>query len=307
MRIAVIGAGAMGSLFGGYLSRLHEVLLVDVDQAQVDAINQNGLTIYEPDGSHSVCRPRAVIHTKNMIPADLVILFVKSTVSRSALYGHSSLIGEHTYLMTLQNGSGHEDMLLDFTDRDHVIIGTTQHNCAKLDHGQVRHGGSGKTYIGSLNGEVEALQEIARAFSDAGLETQAEVNVSRLIWEKLFTNTSASVLTGILQVPLGYIAENPAAWSMCCTLIREAAAVAQAEGMEFDVNQKIAEVRAVCERSPKGLTSIYADIRDGRKTEVDAISGSIVRASRRTGIPAPTHEAMVELVHALEARQSYME
>ena len=74
------------------------------------------------------------------------------------------------------------------------------------------------------------------------------------------------------------------------------------DGDEFDVDEKIAEVRGVCERSPGGLTSIYADLRDGRKTEVDTISGSVVRASRRNGVPAPTHEAMVALVHAMEGK-----
>lgn len=123
----------------------------------------------------------------------------------------------------------------------------------------------------------------------------------RLIWEKLFTNVSASVLTGVLQKPLGFIAENPHAWALCGQLVREAVAVAAGEGLVFDAEEKLAQVRAVCEGSPQGLTSIYADLRDGRKTEVDTISGSVVRAARRSGVGAPTHEAMVRLVHAMEA------
>jgi len=111
------------------------------------------------------------------------------------------------------------------------------------------------------------------------------------------------VLTGVLQVPLGYIAENESAWAICETLVREAVAVAAGEGIVFDAEEKIAEVRGVCERSPKGLTSIYADLRDGRKTEVDTISGSVVRASGRNGVPAPTHAAMVRLVHAMEGKK----
>ena len=127
--------------------------------------------------------------------------------------------------------------------------------------------------------------------------------MQKLIWGKMFTNVSASVLTGVLQVPLGYIAENESAWALCEKLVREAVAVAAGEGLDFDADEKVAEVRGVCERSPKGLTSIYADLRDGRKTEVDTISGSVVRASRRNGVPAPTHEAMVALVHAMEGKR----
>lgn len=302
MKIAVIGAGAMGALFGGYLSRKNDVLLVDVNQAQTQRIANSGLTIQEPDGSSNVFMPRAVCQTSTEAPVDLVILFVKAMFSRSALESNRALIGPDTYLMTLQNGSGHEDTLLDFADRDHVIIGTTQHNSAVLGLGEIRHGGSGKTCIGSLTGEVRALEPVAEAFNACGLETEVSTQVQRLIWEKMLTNVSASVLTGVLQKPLGFIAENPHAWALCQTLIREAVAVAAGEGITFDAEEKIAQVRAVCERSPQGLTSIYADLRDGRKTEVDTISGSVVRASRKNGVPAPTHEAMVALVHAMEEK-----
>ncbi len=304
MKIAVIGAGAMGALYGGYLSRENDVLLVDVNQKQVDTINENGLRIHEPDGSVTHVYPRASTDTKRETPADLVVLFVKAMFSRSALESNRSLIGPDTYLMTLQNGSGHEDTLLQFVDEAHVVIGTTQHNCAVLGFGEVRHGGSGKTCIGMLPGHDSAqLAPIAQAFTACGLDAHCEGQVQKVIWGKMMTNVSASVLTGILQVPLGYIADNESAWALCETLIREAVAVAAGEGIDFDVDEKIAEVRGVCERSPQGLTSIYADLRDGRKTEVDTISGSVVRAGRKNGVSAPTHEAMVNLVHAMEGRK----
>ena len=302
MRIAVIGAGAMGALFGGYLSRKHDVLLVDVNKAQVDTIRAKGLTIHEADGSVTLCHPKAVLDTQGMAPADVVILFVKAMFSDSALANNRSLIGPDTMLMTLQNGSGHEDTLLRFVDRRHVVIGTTQHNSAVLGFGEIRHGGSGKTCIGCLDGDSQRLAPIAQAFTESGLVTVCDDQVQRLIWDKLFTNVSASVLTGILQVPLGFIAKDAHAWALCRTLVREAVAVAAGEGLVFDAEEKLAQVRAVCEKSPNGLTSIYADLRAGRRTEVDTISGSVVRASRRNGVPAPTHEAMVALVHAMEAK-----
>ena len=302
MRIAVIGAGAMGALYGGYLSRKHDVLLVDVNRAQVDAINARGLTIHEADGSVTLCHPRAFLSTQGMAPADVVILFVKAMFSDSALESNRSLIGPDTVLMTLQNGSGHEDTLLKYCDRGHVVLGTTQHNSAVLGLGEIRHGGSGKTCIGCLDGGSQRLAPIARAFTACGLQTVCDDRVQRLIWDKLFTNVSASVLTGVLQVPLGFIAQNAHAWALCETLVREAVAVAAGEGLVFDAEEKIAQVRAVCEKSPGGVTSICADLRDGRRTEVDTISGSVMRASRRNGVPAPTHEAMVALVHALEAK-----
>ena len=304
MKIAVLGAGAMGSLFGSYLSQKNDVLMVDINGALIDTINVDGITVQEPDGSSSVFCPRAVTQTTGLAPVDLIIVFVKAMCSRAALRENSGLIGPDTFLMTLQNGSGHEETLLDFVDRDHVAIGTTQHNSAVCAPGVILHGGSGQTHIGSLNGHVGHLQPIADVFTACGLPTDCSSAVNKLIWEKLFTNVSASALTAALQVPLGFIASDPHAWALCEHLISEAVTVANADGMDFDVKQKIAEVRAVCENNPVGITSICADIRAGRRTEVDTISGSVVRAGRRNGTPAPCHEMLVQLIHALEAKPS---
>lgn len=302
MRIAVLGGGAMGALFGGYLSRGNEVILVDVSAALVEKVRADGVTIQEPDGGTAAYQVQAMSQTGGQAPVDLMIIFVKAMFSHSALEQNRGMIGPDTYLMTLQNGSGHEQTLLEFVDEDHVIIGTTQHNSAVIEPGVVRHGGSGLTHIGSLSGAPGRLAEIAGAMTACGLETDCSANIQKLIWEKLFTNVSASVLTAVLQVPLGFIASDPNAWSVCERLVREAVDVANADGMGFDAQQKVDEVRQVCLNSPLGLTSIYADIRDGRKSEVDTISGSVVRASRRNKTPAPTHEAVVALVKALEAK-----
>ena len=280
------------------------MILVDVNQAVVDAINANGVTIHEPDGSVTVCHPLGAVSTAGMAPVDLIIVFVKAMFSESALSNNRGLIGPDTCIMTLQNGSGHEDTLTKFVDRAHVVIGTTQHNSAVVGPGEIRHGGSGITHVGCIEGDVSRLQYIADAFCESGLEADCSADVQKLIWGKMFTNVSASVLTGVLQVPLGFIASDKNAWALCEKLVREAVAVAAGEGLEFDAEEKVAEVRRVCENSPAGITSICADLSKGRRTEVDTISGSVVRASRRNGVPAPTHAAMVALVHAMEAKAS---
>lgn len=302
MRIAILGAGAMGMLVGGYLSRHNEVCLVDVNQELVETINRQGVRIHEPNGQVGAFYPAACTDTTEMSPMDLIIVFVKSMYSRSALENNRNLIGPDTFLMTLQNGSGHESTLLEFTKRDHVVIGTTLHNSAMTAPGEVRHGGGGASHIGCLEGGADRLQFIANAFTVCGLETTCSANVQKLIWEKLFTNASASVLTGALQTPLGYISSNEHAWAVCETLIREAVAVANGDHMDFDVDEQLAAVRRLCEQSSGGLTSIYADLRDGRRSEVDSINGSVVRASRRNGVPAPGHEFIVHMIHALEEK-----
>ena len=302
MKIAVLGSGAMGGLFSAYLSRHHEVTVIDVNAALVDKVNAEGLEVREPDGSSQLYHPHATLSTEGMEPVDLVVVFVKAMFSEGALNNNRSIIGPDTYLMTLQNGSGHEDTLGKFVDEEHIIIGTTQHNASVSGVGVTNHGGSGITHMGCVTGSAARLQKFADAFTECGLEADTSDGVQRMIWNKMFTNVSASVLTGILQVPLGYISRNEAAWAMCCQLIREAVDAAAGLGMEFDYDEKVSEVKAVCDRSPNGLTSIYADLRDGRRTEVDTISGSIVRAGKKGGVATPSHEFAVQMVHAMEGR-----
>lgn len=301
MKIAVLGAGAMGGLFGAYLSQSNQVTLLDVNQELVDTINKQGLQVLEPDGTSKTYHPLASTKAPEE-PVDLVVVFVKAMYTKAALTANQSMIGENTYLLSLQNGSGHEGVLQQFVDARHVIIGTTQHNASAPQAGVCRHGGSGLTYFGSTTGDISHLQPFATAFTACGLQAQVSHQVQKMVWNKMFTNISASVLTGVLQVPLGYIAQNQFAWQLCTTLIQEAVDVAAKMGMNFNYEEKVTEVKAVCLASPQGLTSIYADLKNGRKTEVDTISGSIVQAGKQWGVPTPSHQFVVSLVHALEGR-----
>jgi 2-dehydropantoate 2-reductase len=291
----------MGSLFGGYLSRQNDVWLIDVDRGKVDAIRNGGVTIREPD-AESVFHPNAASDTSGLGPMDVMIVFVKAIRSREALEANRHLIGDTTFLMSLQNGAGHEDTMLDFVPRERVILGTTQHNSSQIAPGGIHHGGGGKTFIGLLDSNSAALEPIAETFRQSGFDTTVSADIRKQIWKKLFLNASASAMTAILQVKLGYLADNAHAWGLTKKLIEEAVAVANAEKHDFDEERIAAEVHAVLVNAREGHTSIYADIRDGVRTEVDTISGSIVRKARRLGVPVPNLEFVVDLIHALEEK-----
>ena len=300
MRITVLGAGAMGALFGGYLSAHNDVTVVDLSEKIINAIRETGVRIREKDGSITLRHPEAVTDASTLPEQDLVIVFVKSMFTSSALEANRNLIGENTYVMTLQNGAGHESKLLKATDRKHVIIGSTQHNSSLIEPGFVNHGGSGITSIGLLDGRSEVLSGIAENFTSCGFECKTENNVQYQIWHKMFTNTAASSLTALFQVPLGFIHRDGNAGFIMKKLCREAVTVANALGLGFDEEEVIKEVDRVCENAPEGYTSIYADIRDGRLSEVDTISGSVVEAANELGLKVPYHEMLVKCIHALE-------
>ena len=293
----------MGMLFGGYLSRQHEVVLIDSDDAKVQAINDEGILIREPDGEVFAAAPKACLPAKKLEAADLVLLFVKAMDSRRALEDAKNLIGSKTYILSMQNGAGHEAVLQEFAAADRVVLGTTQHNSSMVKAGVIHHGGGGLTYIGLLDGSSETLRPIAGEFTQCGFKTEIVDNIQKKIWEKLFVNVSASALTALFQTRLGFLVESEAAWTLTEALIREAVAVANGDGLEFEEDKVLQNVRTLLENAKQGITSIYADIRDGRKTEVDTISGSVTAASRRNHVPAPLHEFMVQLIHAMEDKK----
>lgn len=303
MKIAILGAGAMGSLFGGYLSQRNDVWLVGIDQKKVDKMNRNGIRIREQDGE-KVFHPTVLSDTKELGTMDLVIIFVKAMHSVSALEKNKHLFGEHTYVMTLQNGAGHEQTILKFVKRSRVIIGTTKHNSSIIDVGYINHGGSGSSCIGLLDGESGKLQEIADNFSQCGFETEVSDDVKKSIWSKLFINVSASVMTGVLQTNLDFLKDSIHAWRLVEQLLKEAVAVADADGMGFDEAEVIKNVRTLVENAHDGYTSIYADLRNGVRTEVDTINGTIITEAKRLGVPVPAHEFVVGLVHAMEDKST---
>ena len=177
MKIAVLGAGAMGSIYGGHLSLYNDVYMIDKKQEIVEKINADGLKLFEND-KDVVYRPEAMSDSKNLEEVDLVILFVKSLFSKAALEENRHIIGEHTYLMTLQNGAGHEDILSEFVPKERIIIGTTEDNGAVLDNAYVRRGGKGKTNIGMLVPDKEGmLQKVKESFDLCGFDTHIYDNI----------------------------------------------------------------------------------------------------------------------------------
>lgn len=290
----------MGSIYGGHLSINNDVYMIDKKEELVEKINADGLKLYEND-KDVIYHPKALLSSEGIGEVDLVIIFVKALYSRAALMENKAIIGDNTYVLTLQNGAGHEDIIEEFVPKERIIIGTTEDNGAILDNGYVRRGGKGKTNIGMLVEDKKGmLDKVKECFDGCGFDTHIYSNIQQLIWDKLFTNVSLSALTGVLQVPIGFIAEDEYAWNMTVTLIKEAMQVAKAMGLEFDEDEMIKRVRNTSINSPEGRTSIYADLKAGRLTEVNTISGAVVKAGDRLGIPVPSHKMIVNMVHAME-------
>lgn len=303
MRIDVLGAGAMGCLFGALLSRANEVRLVDPNRAKLEKLKQAGVTVLEPDGTSFTAFPGLRTPEEAHTPPELLLIFVKSAAEKAALDAVRPSLGADTVLLTLQNGMGHEKAMGEIAPPERILLGATQHNASLQSVGVVRHGAAGYTQLGPLAGKGEKAAAVAAAFTAAGIETAASPDVRAVIWRKLFMNASASALTGVFRCPLGEVADNPHIWTLCQKLIGEAVAVARADGYAFDEGEIVSEIHGHLLRSRGGITSVYADLEAGRKTEVDAITGAVAALGRQLGVPVPVSETVAEIIRAMEERK----
>lgn len=304
MNITILGPGAMGMLFGGYLSQKHDVTLIGRNAEKMKRIEENGVIIREKNGIENVCFPKALASSEGMPFSDLVILFVKSGNSENALENSRNIIGKDTLLMTLQNGAGHEELLKQYADEENILIGTTQQGSTLIDEHLVYHSGGGDTAFGTIKGNADKYEYISEVFRECGFPCSISSNIGYMIWNKLMINASSSVLSGILQTNQGYVAENKAVWEIAKRLIEEMCSVAKAEGYEFNAEEQTARIQRHLRNAPDGYTSIYADIKNGRITEVRRINGAVVSAAQKHGIAVPAHEIITNIVIGLEQRNS---
>ncbi len=181
MKIAIIGAGAMGCLYACFLSGENEVTLLDASDAVVSAIGAAGVFLQESDGTENCYTVRAEKSGESVDTFDLVILFVKDTVSRAALASNAGIIGENTVLLSLQNGLGNYEILREFVPGERILLGTSKHNSVVLAPGRVYHSGVGETQIGSPAGNTALAQRVAKNFGECGIDCHFCENVNHLL------------------------------------------------------------------------------------------------------------------------------
>ena len=307
MKVAIIGTGAMGCLFGAKFSPNNDVLLMTYNQAIADSLNHNGLTVKEPDDSetHYTQHLQAYPSGRYDQSVDLVIILVKTPQTGDALKQNLKLIGPDTIVLTLQNGLGNYEEINKYVDAKQIVLGTTNHNSVLLGDGTIFHSGAGITTIGSLKVSSDKLQLIAELFHASGFECDVSDNIGYLLWRKLFVNLAINAFTYITLTPIGFISQNTHAQDVVKKIIFEAVTVAKADGHDFDAEEVFSFINNVSATHLMGYSSMSQDRKRGAKTEIDWINGSVVKLAKQYHIPAPYNELIVALVHAIEDGDDY--
>lgn len=301
MKIAVLGAGSMGSLYGGYLSMAGcEVYLIDIWKEHIDKINSEGLRISR-DSFEFVTHPRGTTNSNEVGIVDLVIVFVKSTMTQKALKENKALLGIDTLVLSLQNGYGNIEEIEKYVDKKKIIAGTTAHGATMLSPGSIKHAGIGETHIGPVSGEFDdKLLKVVEFLKLAGFETTVSNNVMNLIWSKLIVNVGINALTGILGVKNGGLLKTDEIKNTMAMAIKEAVKVAEKCGVKFDEDEMIKKVYSVAEKTGENRSSLLQDILNKRKTEIDMINGAIVREGLKNSIETPVNQTLLNLIRAIE-------
>jgi 2-dehydropantoate 2-reductase len=297
MRVTIVGAGAMGSVFGGHLAAHgNDVALVDVRPEIVDAVVESGLTVTEPDGSTFTVHPTATTDPDSLETPDAVMLFVKSTATADALADVDGLLGPDTLVATLQNGLPNYDTVREAVG-DRALGGYSTYGATLAEPGQVTLNARGDNVLGGA--DDAGAERLAATLTDAGIETEAVDDPRPHIWHKQFVNVAikpAAVLSGLPDGPLW---EVEATRRVMRRLVEEAMAVARARDVEI-LGDPVETVREACLANYDKQSSMLIDVEAGRRTEIDAITGAVVDYGEDAGVDVPYNRLATDLVKGRE-------
>lgn len=302
MRIAILGSGAMGCLYGGLLAEAgYPVTLIDVWKEHIETINRQGLRIEGLGGERVVSGIRGVTDPKDAGIADLLIVFVKATMTRTAITQAMPVVGRDTTVMTLQNGLGNVEALSDVAGAHRVVAGVTGHGSTLVGPGVIRHAGQGDTVIGEASGVISARTEaIADVLRKAGFAVSVSDNVMGLIWGKLLVNVGINALTAITGLKNGRLVDFPETDELMAQAVGEAVAVATKKGVRVNVAEPVPHTREIARKTAGNRSSMLQDVCRHRQTEISVINGAIVEEGRRLGVPTPVNNVLAKLVAVRE-------
>jgi 2-dehydropantoate 2-reductase len=304
MKIAIVGTGAMGSVYAALLGAAsHEIWAIDAWQAHVDTMRANGLRLEGASGDRTV-RLHATTDAKEVGPCDLVIIATKVMHVAQAAEATKALLGKDTLVLSIQNGLGGPDTAARVLGRERVLVGVVGGFGASMKGpGHAHHNGWELVRLGEFAGLVSPrLEKIAEVWRSGGFKVKCFDDIDQLVWEKLICNVCYSGTCAITERTLIEVIEDPDLWKVASGCAKEAFAVAKARGVKLEIADCVEYVRAFGVKIPNARPSMLLDHMAGRASEIDAINGAIPPAAEAVGGTAPYNEVISGLVRGKERR-----
>ena len=304
MKIAVVGCGAMGSVYAALLADAgHEVWAIDSWKEHIDAIKANGLRLEGASGERTV-RVNATSNAADAGPCDLAILATKAMHVEKAAKSMQPLLRPDTVVLSIQNGLGGPDTAANVLGRERVLVGVVGGFGASMKApGHAHHNGWELVRLGELAGPISPrLEAVAEVWRSGGFRVKCFDDIDQLVWEKLICNVCFSGTCSVTERTIIEVIEDPDTWKVASGCAIEAYNVARARGIKLDFDDAVAYVHAFGMKIPQARPSMLLDHMAGRMSEIEAINGAIPVAAKAAGISAPFNEAISALVRAKERR-----
>lgn len=295
MNIVVLGAGAIGSFFGGLLSKHNQVVLVGRSD-HVNKTNRKGLQI---KGKTKFKRKLTAVNSVSQISTspDLILLTVKSFDTLHAITQAKKIIGPDTIVLSFQNGLDNLNQIRKIVDKNQILAGITTHGVQFLQPGVIYHKGKGKTVIGEPYQErTQRIQQIANTFNEANISVTVSSNILEDIWKKAIVNACINPLTTIFECQNGYLSQNPILTDIIRKICEESVCVAQQKGFLFNAEEIINLTFEVIQQTKKNNSSMLQSIKQDKQTEIDEINGKIVEIGKAKNCTVYLNELLTKIV-----------
>lgn len=294
-KILIVGTGALANLFGARLSASGlDVILMGTWQEGLQSLRKYGIRLKAADGE--ITYPVQVIESPSEAGRiEHALVLVKSWQTQRAAGQLSGCLAPQGVALSLQNGLGNRDILVQVLGQDRVARGVTTTGATLLGPGYVRPGGEGVISVG----DHPRLDPMIESLRGAGFVVEQVSDVVSLIWRKLLINIAINPLTAILQVPNGELLQSASAHELMARAVREAEQVAEALGVDLGMDEPLKVAERVARKTASNRSSMLQDISRGAPTEIDAICGAVVRAGQEHGIPTPVNQSLLLLIHSM--------
>jgi 2-dehydropantoate 2-reductase len=297
--ILIVGTGALATLFAARLtSSGYRVTILGTWPEGLNALRLNGARLMDANGDEQRFSVRVTDNPKECRGIKHAIVLVKSWQTERAAHQLKECLADDGLAITLQNGLGNREILVNELGESRVALGTITIGATLLEPGLVKVGGEGKISIEAH----PAIGAIKEALKSADFKVEIVDDARSMVWSKLIVNAAINPLTALLKVPNGELLERPTARGLMRALAEEAASVASAEKIILSFRDPAAAVEEVARKTAANHSSMLQDILRGAPTEIDAISGAITRIGQRHYIPTPINYACWQLVLALAPR-----
>jgi 2-dehydropantoate 2-reductase len=304
-KVAVLGAGAMGCLFGGLMAEKGlDVVLIDVWKDHVDAINKNGLKM-DGHGGDRFIKIKATTDPSTLKPVDAIIIMCKATTLKTALTSAKNIIGDKTMLMSFQNGIGHEAIMQEIAGKNKVLGGTTTQASNIIGPGHIKNHGSLPSWIGEYEGGMsDRVSDLAETFTAHNLETIAVADIKKRKWMKLFALTAIGPLSSVFDLHHTdlYITNKnqKVSRNLGKQIILETRAVAKADGVDVTEDECLEMFNKIVDSKQTNKSSMCFDILNKRKTEIEFINGAVAKIGKSHGIKTPMNDLMYNMIMVKE-------